>query len=153
VFSSPERAARLAAGSFPQLIDAGHDAVGTHTAPTSAQLLRTLGAKPVMVDLLDPGAVRTAVLKSEPEAIVHQATALANAKFSRNMDKTLAKTNELRTKGTDGCWRPRARPGCVASLRRALPPTGTPGWADRSTPRTIRLRQPHRPTCNRSSPR
>jgi 2-alkyl-3-oxoalkanoate reductase len=41
------------------------------------------------------------VLEHEPEAIVHQATALANVKFSRNLDKTLAKTNELRTIGTD----------------------------------------------------
>jgi nucleoside-diphosphate-sugar epimerase len=45
--------------------------------------------------------VRKAVLENEPEAIVHEATALANAKFGRNLDKTLARTNELRTKGTD----------------------------------------------------
>jgi 2-alkyl-3-oxoalkanoate reductase len=85
----------------PQLIDAGHDVIGTHNSPESAELLRTLGAKPVMVDLLDARAVRKAVLENEPEAIVHQATALANAKFGRSLDKTLAKTNELRTKGTD----------------------------------------------------
>ena len=85
----------------PQLVEAGHDVIGTHHSPASAELLRTLGAKPVMVDLLDARAVREAVLEAEPEAIVHQATALANVKFSRNLDKTLAKTNELRTKGTD----------------------------------------------------
>jgi nucleoside-diphosphate-sugar epimerase len=45
--------------------------------------------------------VRKAVLESEPEAIVHQATALANVKFGRNFDKVFARTNELRTKGTD----------------------------------------------------
>src|SRR6266487_756621 len=54
-----------------------------------------------MLDLLDAAAVRKAVLENEPEAIVHQATALANAKFSRSMDKVLAMTSELRTKGTD----------------------------------------------------
>ena len=85
----------------PQLIEAGHEVTGTHNSPASAELLRTLGAKPVMVDLLDARAMRKAVLENEPEAIVHQATALANAKFGRNLDKTLAKTNELRTKGTD----------------------------------------------------
>ena len=41
------------------------------------------------------------MLEHEPEAIVHQATALANVKFSRNMDKVTAGTSELRTKGTD----------------------------------------------------
>jgi 2-alkyl-3-oxoalkanoate reductase len=85
----------------PQLIDAGHEVIGTHSSPASADLLRALGAKPVMLDLLDEEAVREAVLENEPDAIVHEATALANVKFSRNFDKTGAKTNELRTTGTD----------------------------------------------------
>jgi 2-alkyl-3-oxoalkanoate reductase len=51
----------------PQLIDAGHDVIGTHNSPASAELLRTLGAKPVMLDLLDGGAVHKAVLENEPE--------------------------------------------------------------------------------------
>jgi nucleoside-diphosphate-sugar epimerase len=59
------------------------------------------GAKPVMLDLLDTRAVGKAVLENEPEAIVHEATALANAKFGRNFDAEFATTNELRTKGTD----------------------------------------------------
>ncbi|MFL5915055.1 MAG: NAD-dependent epimerase/dehydratase family protein [Gaiellaceae bacterium] len=85
----------------PQLIEAGHYVIGTHNSPASAERLQTLGARPVMLDLLDAPAVREAVLENEPEAIVHQATALANAKFSRNMNKVLAMTSELRTKGTD----------------------------------------------------
>src|SRR6478736_2979449 len=86
---------------IPQLIDAGHDVVGSHNSPASAELLHSLGAEPVRLDLLDAAAVRRAVLESEPEAIVHEATALADVKFRRNMDKVTAKTNELRTTGTD----------------------------------------------------
>jgi nucleoside-diphosphate-sugar epimerase len=85
----------------PQLIDAGHDVIGAHDAPSSAERLRALGAKPVRLDLLDRGAVRKAMFENEPEAIVHEATALANVKFARNMDRVAAETNELRTKGTD----------------------------------------------------
>jgi 2-alkyl-3-oxoalkanoate reductase len=85
----------------PPLIGAGHDVVGTHNSPGSAELLRTLGATPVMVDLLDARAVRKAVFEHEPDAIVHEATALGKAKWGRNFDKTFAGTNELRTKGTD----------------------------------------------------
>jgi nucleoside-diphosphate-sugar epimerase len=85
----------------PQLIDAGHEVIGTHYSPTSGGLLRTLGAAPVQLDLLDARAVSKAVLESRPEAIVHQATALSNVKFSRSLDKTFSKTNQLRTKGTD----------------------------------------------------
>ena len=86
----------------PQLIDAGHEVVGAHHSPASADRLRVLGAEPVLLDLLDPRAVRKAVLESEPEAIVHEATALANVKFSRNQDKAAARTNELRTTGGQG---------------------------------------------------
>jgi nucleoside-diphosphate-sugar epimerase len=41
--------------------------------------------------------VRTAA----PDAIVHEATALANQTFSRNFDRTFAATNRLRADGTD----------------------------------------------------
>ncbi len=85
----------------PQLIDAGHEVVGTHRSPGGAEHVRALGAEPLALDLLDARAVRQAVLASEPEAIVHQATALANAKFSRNFDRVFATTNRLRTEGTD----------------------------------------------------
>ena len=85
----------------PQLIGAGHEVYGTHSSPAKAERVTALGATPVMVDLLDPGAVREAVLEVQPDAIIHQATALANVKFGRNLDKTFAMTNALRTKGTD----------------------------------------------------
>jgi 2-alkyl-3-oxoalkanoate reductase len=85
----------------PQLIDAGHEVIGTHHSLSNAERLRALGAKPAALDLLDPRAVSTAVLEAEPDAIVHQATALADIRFARNFDRTFAQTNRLRTKGTD----------------------------------------------------
>src|SRR5919197_990825 len=85
----------------PQLIDRGHEVIGTSTSPKSAEHVRRLGAKTVKLDLLDPQAVRTAVLGAAPDAIVHQATALANARFTRNLDKSFVATNRLRTEGTD----------------------------------------------------
>jgi nucleoside-diphosphate-sugar epimerase len=85
----------------PQLIDAGHEVVGTHRSPGTTELLRKLGAKPVRLDLLDAQAVRQAVLAHEPEAIIHEATALGNAKWGRSFDKVFAPTNALRTRGTD----------------------------------------------------
>ena len=53
--------------------------------------------------------MRKAVLESKPEAIVHEATALANAKWGRNFDKAFATTNELRAKGTDALIRAKVR--------------------------------------------
>src|SRR6266540_4310504 len=75
--------------------------IGTGRSPESVERVRALGANPVALDLLDAAAVRKAVLESEPEAIVHEATALADVKFSRNLDRSIAETNRLRTEGTD----------------------------------------------------
>jgi 2-alkyl-3-oxoalkanoate reductase len=85
----------------PQLIERGHEVTGTFRSPGNDARLRTLGAEPVALDLLDKNAVRMAVLAAEPDAIVHQATALAAARFTRNLDRTFAETNRLRTEGTD----------------------------------------------------
>jgi 2-alkyl-3-oxoalkanoate reductase len=67
----------------------------------SPERVRALGAEPVALDLLDARAVRRAVLEAAPEAIVHQATALANVRFGRSLDRAFAATNRLRTEGTD----------------------------------------------------
>lgn len=84
----------------PQLIEAGHQVIGTATSTTGAGRLRALGAEAVALDLLDANAVRRAVLEAQPDAIVHEATALANATFGKNFDRVFAQTNRLRTEGT-----------------------------------------------------
>jgi nucleoside-diphosphate-sugar epimerase len=85
----------------PQLIHEGHDVIGTSTSLESAERVRALGANPLVLDLLDARAVRKAVLEAEPDAIVNEATALANVSFSRNLDRSFVQTNRLRTEGTD----------------------------------------------------
>ena len=84
----------------PQLVERGHEVTGTSTSPEKFALLDSIGATPVELDLLDPPAVRQAVLDAQPDAIIHQATALTNPDF-KHFDRTFAKTNWLRTKGTD----------------------------------------------------
>jgi nucleoside-diphosphate-sugar epimerase len=85
----------------PQLIVAGHEVIGTSRSPGNVKRLRALGAQPILLDLLDPRAVGEAVLEAVPDAIVHQATALADVRFSRNLDRSFAETNRLRREGTD----------------------------------------------------
>ena len=84
-----------------QLIERGHEVVGSSRSAERAERVKAMGAEPVVLDLLDAHAVRKVVLESRPDAIVHQATALANVRFSRNLDSTFAETNRLRTEGTD----------------------------------------------------
>ena len=65
----------------PQLVERGHEVVGTHHSPGKDEGLRALGAEPVALDLLDREAVLAAVRAARPDAVVHEATALANQTF------------------------------------------------------------------------
>ena len=62
-----------------------------------------------MLDLRDPRAVREAVLETAPDAIVNEATALADVQFSKNLDRSFVQTNRIRTKAPTRSWPPRAR--------------------------------------------
>lgn len=85
----------------PQLADRGHEVIGTSRSSGNAARLRALGAEPLELDLLDAGAVHQAVADTHPEAIVNEATALADMHFERNFDRAFTQTNLLRTRGTD----------------------------------------------------
>jgi nucleoside-diphosphate-sugar epimerase len=85
----------------PQLVERGHEVIGTTRSPEKADRLRAQGAEPVVLDLLDPHAVREAVVAARPDAIVHEATALAGLSDFRHFDRSFALTNRLRTEGTD----------------------------------------------------
>ena len=85
----------------PQLIAAGHDVVGAVRSLPATQEIRRLGAEPVMVDGLDEKAVVDAVSRSEPEVVIHEMTSITKGGDIRHFDRWFAKTNELRTAGTD----------------------------------------------------
>lgn len=91
----------IGARLVPQLVERGHEVVGTSRTPERAARLTRQGAEPVVLDLLDQVAVRAAVLAARPDAIVHQATALGGGLDTRHFDRGFAPTNRLRTEGTD----------------------------------------------------
>jgi nucleoside-diphosphate-sugar epimerase len=84
-----------------QLVARGHDVFGTTRSESKADVIRGLGAEPLVADALDPEAVARAVAESEPAVIVHQLTALSGSLDMRHLDRDLALTNRLRTEGTD----------------------------------------------------
>jgi nucleoside-diphosphate-sugar epimerase len=86
---------------IPTLIAEGHTVTGTTRSEARADTLRALGARAVTMDGLDRASVLAAVTEAEPDAIVHQMTALAGEPDFRNPDKMFAVTNRLRTEGTE----------------------------------------------------
>ena len=85
----------------PRLVAAGHQVTGLIRSPSKAEPLRRAGATPVVVDALDPPALREAVVGARPEVVVHEMTALSNASDLRHFDRAFAETNRLRTEGLD----------------------------------------------------
>ena len=84
----------------PMLVARGHHVTGTTTSERSTDAIRALGAEPVVVDGLDAGGVGHAVARAEPDAIIHQMTALSGTPDFRHFDRWFARTNRLRTEGT-----------------------------------------------------
>jgi 2-alkyl-3-oxoalkanoate reductase len=85
----------------PELVNRGHEVYGTTRSPNKAELVRARGAEPMVLDVLDREAVREAVQAVRPDAIVHQATALAGLSDLKHFDRSFGPTNRLRTEGTD----------------------------------------------------
>jgi 2-alkyl-3-oxoalkanoate reductase len=85
----------------PQLIERGHEVVGSARSSDKTERLRGLGAQSLVLDALDVRAVREAVAAARPDAIVHQATALTGLSDLKHFDRSFAQTNRLRTEGTD----------------------------------------------------
>jgi nucleoside-diphosphate-sugar epimerase len=86
---------------LPRLAKNGHQVVGLTRSPEKAELVRALGAEPVIADALDAEQVARAVAEAEPEAIVHELTALSDSIDIRHFERSLEPTNRLRTEATD----------------------------------------------------
>jgi nucleoside-diphosphate-sugar epimerase len=79
-----------------QLIEAGHEVVGTTRSPARAERLASAGATPAVVDAFDAPALRRAVLEAEPDVVIHQLTALSAPLNPRKYGDWIAETNRLR---------------------------------------------------------
>src|SRR3954470_10845467 len=71
---------------LPRLVDGGHEGGGLGRRPETSEVVRSLGGRAVVSDVLDAEAVAAAVAAAEPEAIVHMATALAGGVDPRHFD-------------------------------------------------------------------
>ena len=80
------------------LVAAGHQVTASTRSTANADMLRSLGATPTIVDALDAGALTRAVVAAHPTHVVHQLTALP--KGGPKSARDLESTNRLRVDGT-----------------------------------------------------
>lgn len=84
-----------------RLVGSGHSVVGLTRTPAKADILRELGAEPVVADALEEDAIYSAVTAAQPDVIVHELTDLSGQSDLRKFDQAFASSNQLRTKGTE----------------------------------------------------
>src|SRR6478672_10960943 len=84
----------------PRLVEAGHEVYGMTHSASRQQLVRDLGATPVVADALQAEQVAEAVGTAQPDVVVHQLTSIGPMDL-RHFDRAFAMTNRLRTEGTD----------------------------------------------------
>ena len=85
----------------PQLLNAGHDVVGTSRSRRRLDDIAAAGADGIVMDGLDATSVRDAVASAKPDVVVHQLSALAGMTDLKRFDQGFATTNRLRTEGAD----------------------------------------------------
>jgi nucleoside-diphosphate-sugar epimerase len=86
---------------IPRLVERGHRVTATTRDPAKLAGLDRLGAHAVVADGLDGAAVGEAVASAQPDAVVHQMSALAGKLDPKHFDRSFAVTNRLRTEGLD----------------------------------------------------
>jgi 2-alkyl-3-oxoalkanoate reductase len=86
---------------LPLLVRRGHQVAGFVQSEAGGAWVASQGAEAFVSDALDAEAVSTCLDRFRPEAVAHQLTALPASTNLRDFDRVFAKTNALRTRGTD----------------------------------------------------
>jgi nucleoside-diphosphate-sugar epimerase len=79
----------------PLLVAGGHEVTAMTRSIDGSALLRSLGAQPVMADALDRDSVVEAVVRSRPDAIIHQLTDLRAGNGAANATLRIEGTRNL----------------------------------------------------------
>jgi nucleoside-diphosphate-sugar epimerase len=82
-----------------ELVRGGHDVVGLARGQAGADVVTSLGAQPVVADVLDRDGLLRALDGTTADAVVHEATALKKAP-THYRGSGITATNRLRTTGT-----------------------------------------------------
>lgn len=84
----------------PMLVAAGWRVVGTTRSTGKAEMLKSLGVEPVVVDAFDAPALLAAVAAAKPDIVVHQLTDLPPGLDPERMPDALVRNARLRDEGT-----------------------------------------------------
>jgi nucleoside-diphosphate-sugar epimerase len=84
----------------PVLLSAGHDVTGTTRSPEIARELEAGGVRPVVVDVFDAAALKSAVVAARPEVVIHQLTDLPRVLDEAQLAASYPRNARIRSEGT-----------------------------------------------------
>ena len=84
----------------PLLVARGYKVFGTTRFADRSPLLRELGAQPVVVDVFDAAALRTALMAAKPQLVIHQLTDLPPGLDPARMAEAAGRNARIRIEGT-----------------------------------------------------
>ena len=88
----------LGAPTVRRLVARGHEVTGLTRSASKRGMLESLGAVPLVADVMDPASLRPVVAEAAPEGVIHALTALPRNGPTRA--RHLVATNLLRDRGT-----------------------------------------------------
>lgn len=105
----------------PVLRAAGHDVIGLASRPAGS------GERTVVADAFDKDGLIDAVVRAEPDAVVHLMTAIPQRIDPKRLAKQFAVTNRLRTEGTANLIAAARRAGAERIITQGLAYSYQPG--------------------------
>ena len=84
----------------PLLVARGYEVFGTTRFAAKAELLRRLGAHPVVVDVFDAASLAKALRAANPRVVIHQLTDLPPGLDPARMAEAAARNAHIRIEGT-----------------------------------------------------
>ncbi|HEX4238961.1 MAG TPA: NAD(P)-dependent oxidoreductase [Xanthobacteraceae bacterium] len=85
----------------PLLLTAGHEVIGSTRSAETALKLNAAGIRGIVVDVFDAAALRDAVVKAQPEIVIHQLTDLPRVvEDEAQLAASYPRNAHIRTEGT-----------------------------------------------------
>jgi nucleoside-diphosphate-sugar epimerase len=107
----------------PLLRQSGHIVTGMTRSREKAEMLRSIGVQPVLVDVFDADLVFSAVKDARPEIVIHQLTDLPKGLEPSLMDHAVLRNARIRSEGTRNLVRAAQAAGARRLIAQSI------GWA------------------------
>ncbi|MEH2375944.1 NAD-dependent epimerase/dehydratase family protein [Nostoc sp.] len=119
-----------------QLVAKGHDVVALTHSSENAQTLAEQGVEPALADVFDADAVKAALVRTQPEVVIEQLTALPKTYTGESMSAAAALNTRIRREGGANVLTAAQAAGVRRYLRQSIAFWGVPGTglANEETP-------------------